>query len=146
MIGVICTCAPSSSKMLQEHLPSFETLKSRLQTSFRTTGHFISKVSTKSSSSGYERRGSNNHQSGDHLSYKERLTGGKTAGDRGYEMHDGNAFQTFVGEGTGRFTPTKDGIHLKSEILQERTVGDGLYGGDGRKWESVMAFREADMV
>ena len=60
-------------------------------------------------------------------------------------MNDGKSFQTFVGEGPGRFA-TKDGIHLKSEILQERTVADELHRGDKRKWAPVTAVREADMV
>ncbi|KAL9136955.1 MAG: hypothetical protein Q9175_001835 [Cornicularia normoerica] len=84
-------------------------------------------------------------KSGDHISYKERLTGGKIASDRGYELHDGNFFQKFIGEGPRGFA-TEDGIHLKSEILQERAVGDELYQGDKRKSASVTAATEADMV
>ncbi len=140
MIGVICTCAPSLLEMLQEHPPSYETLKLRLQSSFRSTSQFLSNGSAKSSS-GYERRDSNPY-SGDHIFYEERLTGGNIASDTGYELHNGNFFQNFVGEGPGGFD-TEHGIHLKSEILQER---DELYRGEECIWAPTTAVTEADMV
>ena len=143
MIGVICTCAPSFSKTLHEHLPPYEVLKSRLQSSFRSTSQILSKGSTKSSS-GYERGDSN--YSSDHISYKDRLTRGKIAGDRGCELRDGNSsFQTFVGGGSGGFAK-EDGIHLKSEIIQERAAGDKLHQGGKRKWAPITAVKAADMV
>lgn len=143
MIGVICTCAPSFSKTLHEHLPSYKTLKSRLQSSFRSTAQFIAKGSTKSSS-GYERQDSNQN-SCDHISYKERMTGGTIPGDGAYQMRNRNFFQTLVKEGPEGFA-TEDDIHLKNEIFQERTAGDELYPGDKRKWEPNTAVTEADMV
>ncbi len=143
MIGVICTCAPSLSKMLQEHPPSYETLKLRLQSSFRSTSQFLSKGSAKSSS-GYERRHSNPY-SGDHILYEERLTGGNIASDRGYELHNRNSFQNFVGEGPEGFA-MENGIHLKSEALQERAAGSESYQGEECIWAPVTAVTEVDMV
>ena len=143
MIGVICTCAPSFSKIVQEHISSFETLKSSLQSSFRTISHSISEGSTKLSSR--YRRGEPKQHSGDHISYKERLTRSRIAGDRGYEVHDSNSLQAFVGEVLRGFA-TEDGVHLKSEILQERAAVDGLYWENKRKWPPFTAVREANMV
>ena len=143
MIGVICTCAPSFSKTLHEHGPSYEILISRLRSSFRSSSQTISKGS-KNPSSGYQRRDSDQN-SGDHISYKDRLTGGKVAGARGYELRNGSSFQTFVGGGPGGFAK-EDGIHLKSEIVQERATGDDLHEGNKRKWVSTTAVREAEIV
>ena len=143
MIGVICACVPSISKMLQEHPPSYETLKVRLQSSFRSTCQFLSKDSAKSSS-GYERRDSNPY-SGDHILYEERLTGGNIASDRGYELHDRNFSENFIVEGPGGFA-TDNGIHLKSEVLQERAAGDELNQGEVCIWAPITAVTEADMV
>ena len=71
--------------------------------------------------------------------------GGNIAGDRGYQLHDGKSFQTFVGEGPGGFAK-EDGIHLKSEILLERAAGDGIHEADKRKWAPTTAVKEADIV
>lgn len=142
MIGVICSCAPSFSKILQEHPSSFETLKSRLHSLFRPISHAISKGSTKSSS-GFT-RGDPKQHSGDRISYKERLTRGRIAGDGGYELHDGNFFQTFVPEGPGTFATEDD--HVESDSLQERAPGDEIYWGDQHKLPPFMAVRQADMV
>ena len=143
MIGVICTCAPSFSKTLHEHLPSYEILKSRVHSSIRSTSRYILKGST-NSSSGYERRDSN-QGNGDYISYKEHLTGGNIAGDRGYKLHDGNTFRTSVGGGPGGFAQG-DGIHLKSEILQEQAACDELHQGAKCKWAPTTAVEEANMV
>ena len=67
------------------------------------------------------------------------------AGDRGYELHDGSSLQTSVRGGPGRFAK-KDGIHLKSEVLQERAAGNGLHQGEKRKWAPTTAMKEANMV
>ena len=129
--------------MVQEHLPSFETLKSRLHSSFKSIGHFISIGLTKSSS-GYG-RGDPKQHSGDYISYKERLTRSSIAGDRGYELHEENFLQAFAAEGPRGFA-TEDGIPLKSEVLQERAASDGLYWGEKCKSPPFTAVREADMV
>ena len=143
MIGVICACAPSLSKTLQEHPPSYEIIKSRLQSAFTSTSRFLSKTSAKSRS-GYQRRDSDLY-GGDHICYEERLTGGKIASDRGYELHNGNFFRPFVGEGPGGFA-AGDGSHVKSEILQERAAGDELYQGNRCIWAPLPAVTEANMV
>lgn len=141
MIGVICACAPSLSKMLQEHPPSYEITKSRLQSPFKSTSQFLSKGSAKSSSRDQRR----DSDSGDHIFYEERLTGGKIASDRGYELHNGNFFRHFVGEGPGGFA-VGDGSHVKSEILQEHAAGDELYQGNKCIWAPLPAVTEANMV
>ena len=143
MIGVICACPPSFSKIVQEHLPLFETFKSGLQSSFRSISHFISEGSTKLLS-GY-RRGDPKQHCGDHISYKERLTRSRIAGDWGYELHDSNSLQAFVGEVPRGFA-TEDGVHVKSEILQERAAVDELYWENKSKGPPCTAVREADMV
>ena len=131
MTGVMCTCAPSFAKTLQEHLPAYEILKWRLQSSFRSTGQILSKGSTKSSQSGSERRDSDQN-SGDYISYKDRFTGGKIAGDRRYELHDGNSLQTSVRGGPGGFAK-EDGVQLKSDVLREHAAGNWLHQGEKRK-------------
>ena len=142
-IGVICTCAPSLSKMLQEHPHSYATIKSRLRYSFSSTVHFLSKGSAKSSSK-YQRRDLDPYN-GDHNSYKERLTGGRTVGDRAYELHNGSFSRPLVGEGSSGFA-AEDSSHLNGQTASERAVGTKAYQGDDRIWAPLPAVTEADMV
>ena len=127
--------------MLQEHISSFKTLKSRLHSPFRPISHSNSKGSTKLSS-GY-RRGDPKQHSGDQIS-KERLTRGRVGGDGGYELDDGEFAQTFVPGGPGGFATEND--HVESDSRQGRAAGEEIYGGNQHKWPLFTAVRQADMV
>ena len=91
------------------------------------------------STSGYERRDSHQHR--DHVSSNDRLAGSIISGDRGYELSGCNFVHNIEREGSGGLA-TEDGIHVKSEILQDREAGHTLYTGHERIWAPT----ETDIV
>ena len=135
MIGVICTCAPSFSRALQEQPSLYQRFKSGFQSAFRSVGGW----NPARSSSGYERRGS--HQHGDHVSPNDRLARSVLSGDRGYELHGCNFVHNNERKGPEGIA-TEAGIHLKSETLGEREAGHTIYTGHERTWAPT----ETDMV
>ena len=136
MIGVMCTCAPSFSQVLHEHLPPFEILKSRLQSPFRSSVRDYSK-DIGSSFSGSKR--SNAPQQAQEYGDIRR---GKRTAVNAYEMQDAGlqSVQTFVGAGGGSYA-TEDGIHLVKELRQERHAGAGT-----ERWKTASATQVTDIV
>ena len=63
------------------------------------------------------------------------------SGDRGYELHGCNFVHNNEQEAPERIA-TEDGIHVKSETLQEREAGHTIYTRHERIWAPT----EPDMV
>lgn len=134
MIGVICTCAPFVYKMAHEHSAQIEILTSFIVShlSFSFTKQSRRKSSFKPFSLfAYERRHKSENDAiavqtydEERLTYTEILDGTKNAS---YGLNPTvTSFHTVVAGGEGKrqehFMNGDDGIHLKHEILQERTV------------------------
>lgn len=102
MIGVICTCAPSFNKFLQENPLRAEKLKS----------YFRWKASSSSSRNrGYIRSGSVPDQEA-----KIPRQGQRRAGDSGYELNGGGSFHHSVVGAWEGFT-RGDGIYLEDGVV-----------------------------
>ena len=143
MIGVICTCMPALSQTMRQHLPPYETLKSRLYSSFRMAERSLSKG--KVGSSAYMRQSST--RSKDHYVVSEDGLVGNTDGNNAseYEMGNVKLVHTFIGSGKKHRT-NENGIHMKQEIQQETGPMVGKQCGSGRIWEVHKVIVGTEMV